>query len=214
MGDILKLLTQVAGVGALLLVIIAGAYFYRALRARKESRSAMFGAERQSAGDRAIRAALGSMIWFGLALLLLGIALVGENITPPPVAQRPTPTSTRAATDAKTTPTVVTPIVQPTQSVGTVAAPPTPTPTISSVQVVTGTTQPRKTAVVSGVGENLLKLRREPATSADIIAQYPDGTVLEVLEGQQTNQGIVWQQVRDAQGNEGWVANQYLVYNP
>jgi SH3-like domain-containing protein len=38
--------------------------------------------------------------------------------------------------------------------------------------------------------------------------------VLEVLEGQQTNQGIVWQHVRDAQGNEGWVANQYLVYTP
>lgn len=213
MGDILRVLTQFAGVVAAILIIIAGVNVYRALRARKESRSAVFGAERQSASDRAIRAALGSMALFGLGLLFFGIALLGENVAPPPVTPAPTPTSTLRASQINVTPAVITPANPSTVVMQT----PAPSPTVAPTPVVlpTPTTgQPRKTAIVSGAGDNQLKLRREPATTADIIAQYPDGTVLEVMEGQQTNQGIVWQQVRDAQGNEGWVANQYLVYNP
>ncbi len=212
MGDIVKVLTQIAGLGALFLVIAAAYYLYKALRARKDSRSALFGAERQSAADRAIRAALSSMTLFGLALLFFGIALLGESVSPTPATRTgtATPAGPRTPT-ASVSPAVSTPVL-PSTEVAATAVSPTLIPTPSTE--ITTTTPPRKTAVVSGVGDNLLKLRRDPATTADIIAQYPDGTVLEVLEAQQTNQGIVWQRVRDAQGNEGWVANQYLVYNP
>lgn len=216
MGDIVRVLAQVAGIGALLLVMAAGYYLYKALGARKESRSALFNAERQSAGDRSIRAALSSMFLFGLALLVFGVALLGENLVPASPPPAVTPTSPRRTPGAASvTPAVVTaasPLT--TAAAATPAAPAAPTATLTPVALATTATQPRKTAVVSGAGDNLLKLRRDPSTSADVIAQLPDGTVLEVLEGQQTNQGIVWQQVRDAQGNEGWVASQYLVYNP
>lgn len=211
MQDVINVLSQVAGIGALILVMLAGYHLYKALRARKESRSAIFNAERQSAADRAVRSALTTMFLFGAALVLFSCALIGQNITPP-VAVAPTPTGTRRAVGTAVMPGVITPAVPTTAPLTTPLSPPTPTLTPSVT--ATTTAQPRKTAVVSGVGDNRLKLRRDPATTADIIAQYPDGTVLEVLDAQQTNQGIVWQRVRDAQGNEGWVANQYLVYNP
>ncbi|MBN1891029.1 MAG: SH3 domain-containing protein [Thermoflexales bacterium] len=219
MQDILNILSQVAGLGAVLLTIAAIYQLYRMMRARKDSRSALFGAERQSAADRAIRALLTAFGMFGSALVLLGIALLGAPAAEGPIKPQGTsaPVST---TSTKPLATQSTPVTgsQPGQATNTplgsdapavlpspTPAPPTPTPE---------TGQERKTAVVSGVGDNLLKLRREPTTLADIIAQYPDGTVLEVVDEQQTSQGIVWQHVRDTQGNEGWVANQYLVYNP
>jgi hypothetical protein len=212
--DILNILSQVAGLGAVILTLAAIYQLYRTMRARKDSRSALFGAERQSAADRAIRALLTAIGMFGSALVLLGIALLGTPAAEGPTGPQNTAAPARTASTPKPAATQSTPTTgsQPSQATPTPAvlpsttpAPPTPTPE---------TDQERKTAVVSGVGDNLLKLRREPTTLADIIAQYPDGTVLEVLDEQQTNQGIVWQRARDAQGNEGWVANQYLVYNP
>jgi uncharacterized protein YgiM (DUF1202 family) len=206
-------LIQVAGVIALLLIMAAGYSLYQSLRFRKQARSAVFNAERQSAGDQAIRSTLSSIFLFGLALIFFGLALLGESAPAVSVTMTVTPTAVDRRTPAppNSSPVAVTPAIQPTQMSVTDAPPTTVAPPPASP---TPEGQVRKTAVVSGVGDNLLKLRREPATTADIIAQYPDGTVLEVLAEQQTNQGIVWQHVRDAQGNDGWVANQYLVYNP
>lgn len=219
MQDILNILSQVAGLGAVILIMTASYQMYRALRARKDSRSALFGAERQSAADRAIRAFLTAIGMFGSALVLLGVALLGEPAAAPPSAPGLTVTPARTVSaggtpqpmaTVATTPTIGS---QPSQVTDT---PPAvlPSPTTEPPTPTSETGQARKTAVVSGVGDNLLKLRREPTTLGDIIAQYPDGTVLEVVDEQQTSQGIVWQRVRDTQGNDGWVANQYLVYNP
>jgi hypothetical protein len=41
-----------------------------------------------------------------------------------------------------------------------------------------------------------------------------DGTVVALLEGQQTVENLVWQQVRTEAGLEGWVARDYLVTEP
>jgi hypothetical protein len=62
--------------------------------------------------------------------------------------------------------------------------------------------------VDTGVG---LNLRAEPVVAADnIVALVPDGTVLEVIGGPQSDDDFTWWQLRMSDGTEGWGVEQFL----
>jgi hypothetical protein len=61
-----------------------------------------------------------------------------------------------------------------------------------------------------GIG---VALRRLPGTE-DRMKAWPDGTRLVVLGEERRTSGRVWKKVRDPEGNEGWVAAEYLVTPP
>jgi hypothetical protein len=199
--------------GLVALVCAAGAVYnlVTAYRARREGRSAMFGAERQAANDRVVRSGIFGLALVGLTLLFFGLALIGTGSAPS--AEQPTRVLTRTTTPrAGITPSLaVTPTRQPTSSLPTV--PPPPPATNTPAPVVTTPGADRKTAVVTGTADvGGLKLRKVP--NGELIDSLADGTVVELLGESQTAVGLEWKKVRDPKGREGWVAAQYLIINP
>jgi hypothetical protein len=66
---------------------------------------------------------------------------------------------------------------------------------------------------VSGTGDSGLFLRKEPSRTAEPIKTLPEGTVLAIIGANKTVDDIVWRNVRDAAGSEGWVSASYVVAN-
>lgn len=118
-----------------------------------------------------------------LALILLLVAACAT-----PTARAPTATPTKAP------PAQATKEAQPTIAPARV---PTPTATLVTLQV--GNTD--------GAGAFI---RRTP-TITDKIRAWPDGTQMLVVGDEQQSEGIAWKNVRDPDGNVGWVPSQYLV---
>jgi hypothetical protein len=211
MQEFWNFILRYAGVVAVVCAGGAAYYLAAAYRAQRESRSAMFDAERQVTKDRMMRSGVVGLVLIGLTLLFFGLALMGAGSAPP--SEQPTRppigTSTRRA--GITPSAAITPTQQPTSSVPTV--PPPPAATKTPAPVVTTPGAGRKTAVVTGTSDvNGLKLRMTP--NGELIDTLPDGTVLELLGETQTAVGLEWQKVRDPKGREGWVAGQYLIINP
>jgi hypothetical protein len=204
-------IVRYAGLVALLCAVGAAYNLVTAYRARREGRSAMFGAERQAATDRVLRSGVFGVALVGLTLLFFALALIGTGSAPP--SDQPVRPLTRTATPrAGITPSqAVTPTRQPTSSLPTVAPPPAATNTPKPVVATPGAGP--KTAVVTGTGDvGGLKLRKAP--NGELIDSLPDGTVVELLGESQTAVGLEWRNVRDPKGREGWVAAQYLIINP
>jgi hypothetical protein len=66
-----------------------------------------------------------------------------------------------------------------------------------------------ETAVVSsGVG---VWLRATPSTTGEQLEWLLDGTVLVLLDGQETADDLLWQQVQTEAGVTGWVAADFLL---
>jgi hypothetical protein len=74
----------------------------------------------------------------------------------------------------------------------------------------TPTPGPQTATVSSGVG---IYLRSEPSTSAAELQYLEDGSILFVLDEQQTAEDLLWQQVRTEAGQIGWVAADYITMN-
>jgi hypothetical protein len=117
------------------------------------------------------------------AITLSGALLTTDSAGDPP---RPSVTATAQAV-----------ILNPTQPVI-----PTPTAAPSSTFVPT-------TLLVSADGDGVW-LRRTPAMS-DKVKAWQDGTVMVALAPVQTVDGREWRNVRDPDGNVGWIPSQYLV---
>lgn len=66
---------------------------------------------------------------------------------------------------------------------------------------------------VSGTANSGLFLRKEPSRTAEVIKTLPEGTVLTVIGANKTVDDVVWRNVRDAAGSEGWVAAGFVVAN-
>lgn len=134
-----------------------------------------------------------------LALALLLVAIAGlcwisglSNILrplPPPTATRtPLPTFTPR-------PTV------------TLTMTPTPTATATPEPQV----MPGVQVTVSGtVGQNL-RLRAGPGLTQETLSILEEGTRLTVLEGSEAADGYEWWKVRTDDGQEGWVAGNWLI---
>jgi hypothetical protein len=67
------------------------------------------------------------------------------------------------------------------------------------------------TAEVSGTGTDQLRLRVAPGLTEGTIATIGDGARLQVLEGPQASDGYKWWLVSTDEGQEGWVAEDWLV---
>ena len=95
-------------------------------------------------------------------------------------------------------------------------------PTVSSVSQIFATSTPppnAPTATPQGVGQRLqvantgaegANLRREPGSAGERLKTIQDGTVVEVVGPDRTVEGIIWKNVRDLQGESGWIAGSYL----
>jgi hypothetical protein len=68
----------------------------------------------------------------------------------------------------------------------------------------------RGTAVVALTSGTAARLRDAP--NGRVIAGLLDGTPLQVLQGQQTVDGVVWVEVQDDTGLTGWIAEDLIEY--
>lgn len=154
---------------------------------------------------------LRAVLFFLLGLIFLAIFAIVPRLStaapeepavpllPTPESEiLPTPLPTRAAVSSPT------PTSEPTPT--TVSEPPTATP----MPTLTPVPAPETAVVSSGVG---VWLRAAPSTTAEQLEWLLDGTVVTLLEGNETSDGLEWQQVRyEEVGTEGWVAREFLVF--
>ncbi len=159
-----------------------------------------------------------------LASIVVALIFLGAfGLTPRPVEPLISPTEPSLVIDATEIPTDP-PTLAPTDSPTLTPAPPivTETDPVEPSPVLTAqpTTQPTleptntpapvvETAVVSsGVG---VWLRAAPSTSGEQLEWLLDGTVLTLLDGQETADDLLWQQVQTEAGVIGWVAADFLL---
>jgi hypothetical protein len=148
---------------------------------------------------------LGSVMALMGILLLIGLSGAGVAVTgqvaiptlPPP----PTPTITPTATQTPTPmPPTGTPTRTPTSTPITPTLTPTPSPTLTPTPVF---------AVVRTADGKGVVLRAGPG--GDVLSPYFDGTLMQVLLGAETVNGVVWLHVRAPDGTEGWMVSTLLV---
>ena len=188
---------------AVIMFGLAAYTFWASQTASQNLRGALFTTERQMADARTRQLRSRAVGFLGAGGLLLVISAIAAMLPAPAPAPMATPTSA-----LKSTPPSPTRTHTPTQAATSTTLPASPTPT--SAPAITPTVTAPVTATVSGTNGLGLRLRQEP-NGADI-AYLPDGSVIELLSDPTvtTNDGVVWQKVRDSQGREGWVAAAFL----
>ena len=134
----------------------------------------------------------------------------------PPLAPADLPTETAAATATAEPPSTSTP--EPTTT-ATGTATPTSSPTATPPSTVT----PRPTATVptatpapgvvtvANTGGQPVNLRRAPRAGAEVVRSVREGTTLVVVGQSVDTDGQPWLNVRDSEGNTGWMLARYLV---
>ncbi|MAU00333.1 MAG: hypothetical protein CL608_24595 [Anaerolineaceae bacterium] len=155
-----------------------------------------------------------------LASIVVALIFLGAfGLTPRPVEPLISPTEPAPMLDATNVPpepTSVTPTDPPTLLPATPTVTetdpvePSPLPTSPPTAAPTATPEPAaETAVVSsGVG---VWLRAAPSTTGEQLEWLLDGTVLTLLDGQETADDLLWQQVQTETGLIGWVAADFLL---
>jgi SH3-like domain-containing protein len=150
-------------------------------------------------------------------LLVLG-GLIVWTVAAPTVAPRPTavvqasltavpPTNVVAviATASSSTvaqlPTVLVPSREPALTPTVV---PTPEPTS------TPTPEPARSARIVNTEGQGANMRRAPSVSAQRVRLIVEGTVVELIGGEQQGDGYTWRNVRDVDGSAGYVIADYL----
>lgn len=142
-----------------------------------------------SAAQLALAAALVLVAAFGLCQ----ISGLSARLRPLPLATAaptPLPTATKAPTSTAT----ATPEV-------TATATDTPVPV-----VMVGTT-----VEVSGTGTDQLRVRVAPGLTQETVLTLEDGTRVRVMVGPEASDGYRWWKVKTEEGQEGWVAEDWLV---
>jgi len=159
-----------------------------------------------------------------LAAIVVALIFLGAfGLTPRPVELLISPTEPSLVIDATEIPTDP-PTLAPTDSPTFTPAPPivtetdpvqpspvlTAQPTTQLTPEPTNTSEPAvETAVVSsGVG---VWLRATPSTTGEQLEWLLDGTVLTLLDGRETADELLWQQVQTEAGVIGWVAADFLL---
>jgi hypothetical protein len=155
-----------------------------------------------------------------LAAIVVALIFLGAfGLTPRPVEPLISPTEPSLVQDATETPTDPAtpaptdfPTLTPAAPIVTESDPaePSPLPTTQLTAEPTNTPEPVvETAVVSsGVG---VWLRAAPGTAGEQLEWLPDGTVVTLLDGQETADDLLWQQVQTEAGVVGWVAADFLL---
>jgi hypothetical protein len=199
---------------AILAAVVAVVTLLRALTTRSAIANEPYGVGRQES-RRTMQISLIRAAIVGVVSLIL-FAVYGLNARPDDMlSNQPQATLEPEATDAQTQPTAtedVPPTATATATSG--ALPPAvtssaPTATLSPTETPTITPTAVPSAIVnSEVG---LYLRPEPGSTVEL-ELLNNGAFLELMEGRETVDGVEWQQVRSAAGNEGWVAVEFITY--
>lgn len=157
-----------------------------------------------------------------VALLVLG-ALVAWSAAAPRFGASPTvvvqagPTPAPAVTSASAVKPVDSPVTSapeppPVVAKPTVLVPPTspqpPTPT--SVPTPEPTPVPARSARIVNTEGQGANMRRTPSVSAQRVKLLPEGTIVELVGGEQRGDGREWRNVRDADGSAGFVLTEFL----
>lgn len=153
-----------------------------------------------------------------LASIVLALIFLGAfGLTPRPVEPLFSPTEPAVLEASPEAPDATPlPIDLPDPIVPTLTAPPVETavptnpPTDEPSPAPTNTPEPASnTAIVSsGVG---VWLRATPSTTGEQLEWLLDGTVLTLLDGQETADALLWRQVQTETGLTGWVAADFIV---
>jgi hypothetical protein len=101
-------------------------------------------------------------------------------------------------------PTVVVPAREPT------AVPATSTPTPEPTPVQTPTPIPARSARIVNTDGEGANVRRAPSVSAQRVKLVSEGTVVELVGGEQRGDGYTWRNVRDVDGSTGFIIVDYL----
>jgi hypothetical protein len=154
-------------------------------------------------------------------LLVLG-GLIAWTVVAPMVRPRPTPAAqanptpvpppsekpviaTASPVAVGQLPTVVVPEREPTR---TPAPPPTETPT--PAPTATPTPLPARSARIVNTEGQGANMRQSPSVSAQRVKLVVEGTVVELIGGEQRGDGYTWRNVRDVDGSTGFVIADYL----
>ena len=133
----------------------------------------------------------------GLALavfVVVGVSwLAAPRRADPPLVAVSSASSAQASAPAA-------PVVVPTPIPAPVVTP-EPTPAPERVKV----------SFTNGSGVNL---RARAGERGQRLKTMPEGTILEVIGGEETADGIAWRNVRDASGTAGWVASKFVAKVP
>jgi Bacterial SH3 domain len=200
------------------LAILAALYFGgRAVFRRSRSTQSAYNVGRQQARQSVQIDLIRTVAAIVVALIFLG----AFGLTPRPIEPLISPTAPvliEATTTTPTEPAPVAPTVQPTDTpfvptpvtiVPLVTRLPLPTIIPSVVPTETIENVPETAVVSSGVG---VWLRGTPSTSGEQLEWLLDGTLLIVLDEQETADNLAWQQVQTAEGFVGWVAVPFIIY--
>jgi SH3-like domain-containing protein len=103
---------------------------------------------------------------------------------------------------AAAAPTVVVPL--------TPTARPSSTPTPVPEPTATPTPLPARSARVVNTDGQGANMRRAPSVSAQRIKLVTEGTIVELIDGEQRGDGYTWRNVRDVDGSAGFVIADYL----
>ncbi|MEZ4519606.1 MAG: SH3 domain-containing protein [Chloroflexota bacterium] len=151
---------------------------------------------------------------FIIGLIFLGAFLIvprGETTAEaePGVPVLPTPAVEIAPTSAAT-PVLANPAVATIAPALPTDPPPTATIGATETPAPTEPAGPTTATVSSGVG---VWLRSAPSTTSEQLEWLLDGSVVTLLDGQETADEFLWQQVQAESGVQGWVAWDFLIVN-
>jgi membrane protease YdiL (CAAX protease family) len=96
---------------------------------------------------------------------------------------------------------------------GITLAPPLPPPQSAPAGVPASPSTgpgPGQPVVVRGTGGSGARLRSQPSTNGPTIAVVPENTPLLVIGADRTVDGLVWRNVRAPNGNEAWIAADFV----
>lgn len=113
-----------------------------------------------------------------------------------------TPLAMATATSLLATATPTTLPASPTATATATVVAATPTGTATSIPTVSATPPP--TALVSAPAG--VYLRETPSAEGTLIEHLLEGTVLILLPGEEMVDDVLWREVRDPDGQEGWIA--------
>ncbi|MCC7372302.1 MAG: SH3 domain-containing protein [Chloroflexi bacterium] len=85
-----------------------------------------------------------------------------------------------------------------------------PTPAASPTATSTPTPEPARSARIVNTEGQGANMRRAASVSAQRVKVVPEGTVVELVGGEQRGDGYTWRNVRDVDGSTGFVIVEYL----
>lgn len=202
-------LLALAGLSALAAVIFLARAFGARSRAPRGAYNVGQVEARRNRQINIVRAIFSAL----LALIFIGVYGILPTVrgAAAPDPSEPTPGLPAVAPTTATEPVVVS-TIPPLPSPAIMTEPsPTPQPepaTATPLPSPTPVPQPETATVSSGVG---VWLRSAPGTASNQLEWLLDGTVVTLMDGQQSADELLWQQVRTEGGAEGWVARDFLV---